>query len=285
MKNLEFKIQIHASASKVWHVLWSDITYRQWTAPFSPGSHAVTDWKEGSKVLFLGPEGSGMFSKIETYKTFEYMAFKHLGEVKNFEEQPVTDAIKDWVGAMETYRLEENNGVTALTATTDMPEEFVESMGEAFKKAMDLVKSLSENPVVLTVTTAVNASAEKTWGHFTQPEHIMQWNNASDDWHCPAASSDLRPGGNFSYTMAAKDGSFSFDFGGVFDEVKPFQKLTYTIADGRKVEVTFLEENGSCTVTEKFEAESMNSYDLQIGGWQAILNNFKKQVEGSEGRM
>src|SRR6187402_437325 len=109
MKTLEFKIEIEAPKEKVWKVLWDDETYRQWTAPFCEGSYAVSDWNEGSKIHFMSPNGEGMNSIIESKIPNEYMAFKHIGELKNFEELPIDSKTQEWSGAMETYRLTENN--------------------------------------------------------------------------------------------------------------------------------------------------------------------------------
>jgi uncharacterized protein YndB with AHSA1/START domain len=131
----------------------------------------------------------------------------------------------------------------------------------------------------ITVETTVNVPVEKAWKVWTTPDDITQWNNASDDWHTPKAENDLRPGGKFTYRMEAKDGSFGFDFGGVYDEVKPNELLVYTIGDGRKVEVTFTGNGDETKVVETFEAESSHSIEMQQGGWQAILNNFKKYAE------
>lgn len=132
---------------------------------------------------------------------------------------------------------------------------------------------------VITVTAVVNAPAEKVWNYFTTPAHIMQWNNASPDWHTPNAVNDFKTGGRFVYTMAAKDGSFSFDFGGVYTAIELHQHFAYIIDDGRKVEVSFTGSNNETTVVEKFEAETVNSIELQEAGWQAILNNFKNYAE------
>jgi uncharacterized protein YndB with AHSA1/START domain len=122
----------------------------------------------------------------------------------------------------------------------------------------------------ITVKATVNAPLSKVWQYFTQPEHIMNWNNASPDWHCPAATNNLVAGGEFHYTMAAKDGSYSFDFTGTYEG----------FADGRKVIVTFEEEAEGVLITETFEPEEVNSMELQKGGWQAILDNFKTYTEG-----
>ena len=133
------------------------------------------------------------------------------------------------------------------------------------------------------VQTIVNASPGKTWKAWITPEDIMQWNSASPDWHTPRAENDLRPGGTFSSRMEAKDGSFGFDFGGTYDEVKHKEFISYTMSDGRKVEVTFRDLGGKTEVTELFDAEQQNSEDLQRTGWQAILDNFKKYVESAGG--
>lgn len=136
-------------------------------------------------------------------------------------------------------------------------------------------------PTRITVETVISAPVEKVWDCYTGPAHIMQWNQASPDWHCPAASNDLRPGGKFSSTMAAKDGSFSFDFWGIYDEVDTHKKIVYTMGDGRKADVLFTKNENDTRVTVIFEPETENSLELQQGGWQAILNSFKMYTESS----
>ncbi len=133
----------------------------------------------------------------------------------------------------------------------------------------------------VTIEATIAASIEKVWKCWTEPEHITKWNFASDDWCAPHAVNDLRAGGAFSFRMEAKDGSFGFDFGGVYDEVILYQKIAYTIGDGRKVSIDFSQQGNSCLVVETFEAESMNPVEMQQDGWQSILNNFKKHVEAT----
>ena len=140
-------------------------------------------------------------------------------------------------------------------------------------------KMETTNTTLITVEATVNASTEKVWKLWTEPEHITKWNNASDDWHTPHAENDLREGGKFMCRMEAKDGSFGFDFGGVYNEVKNNEYIAYTMNDGRKAEITFTANGNDTTISETFEAETENSIDLQRGGWQAILNNFKKYTE------
>ena len=131
----------------------------------------------------------------------------------------------------------------------------------------------------ITVETTVNAPVEKVWKSWNTPADIMLWNNASDDWHTPFAENDLRVGGKFLSRMEAKDGSFGFDFGGIYDEVQENGLIAYTIDDGRKVTIRFSGKNNETKIVETFEAENMNSIEIQRGGWQTILDNFKKYTE------
>ncbi|MDQ2719663.1 MAG: SRPBCC family protein [Bacteroidota bacterium] len=131
----------------------------------------------------------------------------------------------------------------------------------------------------ITVENTINATVAKVWEFWTVPAHIIKWNNASDDWHTPHAENDFRAGGKFIARMEAKDGSFGFDFCGVYDEVKPHEEIAYTLGDGRKVKVLFSSKKNETKIVETFETENTNSIEMQRGGWQAILDNFKKYVE------
>lgn len=131
----------------------------------------------------------------------------------------------------------------------------------------------------ITVSAIVHAPIEKVWRYWTTPENIMEWNSASEDWHTPRAENDLRVGGKFFSRMEAKDGSFGFDFGGVYDDVIEHKLISYTMGDGRKVEVNFWDEGDDTKIIETFQAESTNSFEQQQFGWQSILDNFKKYTE------
>lgn len=133
----------------------------------------------------------------------------------------------------------------------------------------------------ITVENTVNAPVEKVWKYWTSPEHIIHWNNASDEWHTPFAENDLRVGGKFLSRMEAKDGSMGFDFSGVYDEVLTNELIAYRITGGRKVKIIFSAQGDQTKVVETFEAENENSIELQRGGWQAILDNFKKYTEAN----
>jgi uncharacterized protein YndB with AHSA1/START domain len=134
----------------------------------------------------------------------------------------------------------------------------------------------------ISVQTVVNAPIEKIWALWIEPEHITKWNSASDEWHTPHAENDLRPGGKFTSRMKAKDGSVGFDFAGIYDEVRENERIVYTMSDGRKVTIEFKAEGDKTTVIETFDPESENPRDMQQGGWQAILDNFKKYAEAAE---
>ena len=131
----------------------------------------------------------------------------------------------------------------------------------------------------ITVETLVAAEKLKVWDSWTSPEDIMKWNFASDDWYCPKAENDVRPGGKFSFIMSSRDGKMSFDFNGIYDDVVPGEMISYTIADGRKVNVKFDEKDGKTRVRETFDPEHTHPLEMQRAGWQSILDNFKKHTE------
>lgn len=138
---------------------------------------------------------------------------------------------------------------------------------------------MEQTKTVITISATINAPIEKVWKCWTSPEDIMQWNQASPDWHCPASAVDLKIGGKFSATMAAKDGSFAFDFWGTYDDILENELLMVTMGDGRKWKTTFASNGDVTEVVESFEAENQNPIEMQQGGWQAILNSFKVHTE------
>lgn len=137
------------------------------------------------------------------------------------------------------------------------------------------------NERTITIETIVNATVAKVWKYWTKPDHIVKWSHASDDWHTTHADNDMREGGKFSSRMEAKDGSFGFDFSGAYDKIKQKEYIEYTIVDGRKVKIFFTSQNDKTKIVETFEAENTNSLEMQKGGWQAILDNFKKYTESN----
>ncbi len=133
----------------------------------------------------------------------------------------------------------------------------------------------------ITVQTTVNASVEKAWKVWNEPEHITKWCSGSPDWHTPRAENDLRVGGKLQSRMEAKDGSAGFDFVGTYTDVKKYQKIVYVMEDGRNVTIAFFTNENKTTIIETFDAENENPIEMQREGWQTILNNFKAHVEAT----
>jgi uncharacterized protein YndB with AHSA1/START domain len=140
------------------------------------------------------------------------------------------------------------------------------------------VKIMNDKQMI-TINQSINSPIEKVWKYWTEPEHIKKWNSASEGWHTPYAENDLRVGGKFLSRMEAKDGSFGFDFGGIYEEVELYKVIAYTLGDGRKVRIDFAARDNSTEISMAFEAESSNPIEMQRSGWLAILDNYKKYVE------
>jgi len=145
MKKLNFTTKIDAPKEKVWNTLWNDTTYRAWTSAFAEGSYAETDnWKEGSKVLFLGPTRDGMVSMVAKNKPHEYMSFKHLGVVKQGVEDTESDQVKGWAGVLENYSLKEEGGKTTLSVEMDSTDDFADYFEKTWPEALNKLKQLAE---------------------------------------------------------------------------------------------------------------------------------------------
>ena len=140
-------------------------------------------------------------------------------------------------------------------------------------------RKMEANNNVITVGATINAPIEKVWKYWTGPEHIVNWNQASPDWHTPKAENDLKVGGRFVSRMEARDGSMGFDFGGTYTDVTLHEAIAYVLDDDRKVNIAFTTDSDTTTATINFEAESVNSHELQQLGWQAIINSFKHYAE------
>ncbi len=132
----------------------------------------------------------------------------------------------------------------------------------------------------LTVTTEINKPIHEVWNYFNNPDHITKWNFAHESWECPSAKNNLTIGGKLEVRMQAKDGSFGFDFVGIYDEIIENDLIRYHLEDGRKVEILFEQLSANKTkVTENFDPENENPLEMQQQGWQAILDNFRSYCE------
>lgn len=146
INRLKFSIDIKAKKTKIWKALWNDSNYRDWASVFFEGSYAFTDnWKEGSKVLFLAPDQSGIYSIIEIHIPNQIMQFKHIGNVLKVKEQPIDDETKIWSGATESYTITEGKDYNTLTVEIDVLDEHLDFMTTKLPKALEKVKYLSGN--------------------------------------------------------------------------------------------------------------------------------------------
>ncbi len=144
MEKQQFKIDIQAPKEKVWDLLWNDVTYREWTSVFSPGSYAETDWKKGSKVLFLDGKGDGMVSVIAENIPHSFMSFKHLGTIIKGKEDLHSEGVQSWAGAEENYNLKTVDGRTELKVDIDVTDEFKDYFRDTWPKALSRLKELAE---------------------------------------------------------------------------------------------------------------------------------------------
>ncbi len=130
----------------------------------------------------------------------------------------------------------------------------------------------------ITIETTINTPVEKVWNYFTNPEHIIHWNYASEDWHTPKTENDLQVGGKYFARMEAKDGSAGFDLIGTYTTVEEFKKTEYIMGDRKVINEFISQDDGNTKVIITFDAEEENPLEFQKAGWQAILDNFKAYV-------
>ncbi len=286
MKKLNLEKEINNSPENVWDSVVNKTKYNRWTSAFQETSHFEGGWNKGDKIRFLGfnAEGQkmGMVSEIAESRFPEYISIKHLGNILNGVEDYTSDEVKKWAPSFENYTFEKlSDKKTLFKLDMVVPEDYYDMFMQMWPNALNLLKQVSEDSThtKITISTTINTPLEKVWECWTKPEHVVHWNHASDDWHCPAAENDLRENGKFCYTMASKDGKMSFGFEGIFTLINEPEAIHYLLGDGRTVQITFTEINGQVNVVETFDAEQMNSVELQRNGWQAILDNFKRHVE------
>jgi uncharacterized protein YndB with AHSA1/START domain len=137
----------------------------------------------------------------------------------------------------------------------------------------------TEEPMMkITVETPVKAPIDTVWRAYTSPEHVTKWNAASDDWHCPRATSDFRVGGQFSSRMEAKDGSMGFDFAGTYTNIVEHELIEYSFGD-RAAVVEFAPDKSAVVVRVTFDSEPTHSMEQQRDGWRSILEKFARHAE------
>lgn len=289
MKKIDLNIDIQATPEAVWAAVISDKKYRVWTESFDKGSYFEGGWQKGNRIKFLSQNEhgakSGMISEIVASDHLKYISIHHLGLIMDDVEDYTSESAKKWTSAFENYYLKpKTDTITNFHVLADIDEDYFDYFNEAWISALNALKKLCEENLepfkAITVEVLVDASAQQAWIYWTMPEYITKWAFASEDWHCPKATNNLRVGGHYATTMASKDGQMAFDFGGTYTVVEPTKRLVNQLDDGRMVWVTFEAITPQQTlIVETFEAEDENTLELQRAGWQAILNNFKLAVE------
>ncbi|MFT0694791.1 SRPBCC domain-containing protein [Acinetobacter bereziniae] len=146
MITLKYDIKIHATAQKVWNILWDTHTYSQWTQSFCETSQMQSDWKIGGETLFQDANGDGMVATIVELEQFKKVVFKHLGILRNGIADTTSAETQEWNGTFEQYHLDEQNGITTLHAEVETAEEYQEMMDRGFQQGFAVVKSLAEQP-------------------------------------------------------------------------------------------------------------------------------------------
>lgn len=291
MRKIIKSINIRASREAVWAAIVNDAKYRLWASAFGEGSCFEGGWQEGDSIRFLAldEEGRrmGMVSQIVVSEHLKNITIRHLGIISDGVEDCTSGEALKWAPAHESYHLEAiDRQTTRFTVEAEIGDEFYDMFDDMWTIALQKLKAVCEENraafLPITITAEVNAPLERVWEYWNRPEHVVKWNAASDDWHCPKATNDLRAGGRFVYAMAARDGSVAFDFSGTYTDVVPGERIVSQLDDGRMTHTTFEAVGPSITrIEETFEAEWENPPEMQRAGWQAILNNFKRVVESA----
>lgn len=291
MRKIIKSIDIRASREAVWAAVINDAKYRLWASAFGEGSYFEGGWQEGDTIRFLAldEEGRrmGMVSQIVVSDHLKDISIRHQGLISDGAEDYTSEDALKWAPAYENYHLEAIDGqTTRFTVDAEITEEYYDMFDELWSVALEKLKAVCEENqaafLPVTISAEISAPIERVWEYWNGPEHVVKWKAASDDWHCPRAQNDLRPGGRFVFSMAARDGSAAFDFSGTYIDVVPGERIVSQLDDGRMTHTTFKAVGPSVTrVEETFEAEMENPPEMQRAGWQAILDNFKRVVESA----
>ena len=262
----------------------------RWFAPKPLTTRTAShDFRDGGHWHFamIMPDGQEFWSRqdyIEIHPIDGYTALDAFSDETGAIAQDMPQA--RWtVSFTEEGRTTRVRTLVVYPSAADLEKVMAMGMKEGLTSTLERLDELLEalggttEPGKVTISALVQAPAEKVWAAWTEPAHITQWNFADPSWCCPSASSDLREGGTYTARMEARDGSFGFDFGGTFHKVDPGREIGLTLGDGRRADTTFAPEKGGIRVTTVFDAEGMHPVDMQRGGWQAILNNFKTHAE------
>ena len=145
MKILNYSIVVVADRKTAWETMLGAETYKAWTAPFCEGSYYEGSWEQGQKILFLSPNGGGMYSVIDENRLHEHLSIKHVGMVsESGVVDTESDAVKSWAPAFEKYWFVDTPEGTEIRVSLETAESWAEMMNAAWPKALGILKSLCE---------------------------------------------------------------------------------------------------------------------------------------------
>jgi len=285
LQKIHLEKDIKAPRQTVWDKIIGEDYYSVWTEAFGT-SKMIGDWIEGETVRFIGGDtgDSGMISVIEKLSKPNFISIRHIGQVVKGVDDFDSEEAQKWIGAHENYTLEEKDGVTTFVLDMDMAEEYYEMMRSMWVRALGRLAILCEVDKInsITINNMIESSLEKVWDMWTNPNHITKWAFAADTWECPSAVNNLEVNGTFSTRMQEKaNPENGFEFSGMYTRVEKYKLLRYVLDDGRFVNVEFEVIEGKVSITQRFDAEQENSFELQRSGWESMLENFKKYVESN----
>lgn len=286
MQKLHLEMDINSDINKVWNTVIGKTTYPIWAKAFDLNSDVEGEWKEGEKLHFVGGEKKefGMVSILEKVTEPTFISIRHIGQLKDGVEDLTSEEVKKWSGMHENYTLVDKGGITTFHLDMDIDEEYYEMMKNMWVIAIGRLKLLCEKGEILAINIQadVKADIEKVWDMWTSPMHITKWAFADPSWEAPSAVNNLEVHGRFSTRMQERaNPQNGFEFGGVYAAVEKPNIIKYFMDDGRFVDIVFTQNGEIVHISQTFDAEQMNSPELQRSGWQSILDNFKKYVEAN----
>jgi uncharacterized protein YndB with AHSA1/START domain len=267
-------IIIHAPINDVYCYLTNHEQAKIWSK-----TNIDTTWQKSSPIIYTCYTKTGEIMIYEGRKMQWNGVIKDIipNEFYSIEYQDfATTGLKG-----ESYRLNKITEYTTelINTSTYTTQSIMEDYADGIEMLLDSLSDYNDNLRQITIETIINLNIDKVWNFYTDPVAVMEWNAASDDWHTTKAVNDLVVGQSFEYTMAAKDGSISFDLKGTYTKIEKNKIIDYALEDGREVTVEFYEVGNQTHIFLQFYMESQNSRELQQSGWQSILNNFKKYCE------
>lgn len=261
----------------------SEPKYRAWTSVFHENSHFTGTWVTGNELLFSDGK-DGMISEVTVCDYPTTIELVTRGLLQNNMPDYTSSLALPWIGTTERYEFTIIDAQTTqfhvmMSVNPDFAAEFETTWPAALLRLKSVCETNIASYQTITLVADITAPLTTVWQALLNPDDIQNWNFADPSWYCPAAINTPDVGGRFCYTMAARDQSMSFDFTGTFTTIQPESVLEYLLDDGRFVSIQLTQQTDSIHLVQKFDAETVNSLELQRQGWQAILDNFTAYVE------